>query len=887
MMQAGFESQPPDDPARQPTLKTPAQSGAWFVPPLPEELAPRFPQLEMLGLLGQGGMGAVYKARQIGLDRLVALKILPPEVNQDEAFAERFTREARALAKLSHPNIVAVYDFGQTDGMYFLVMEYVDGVNLRQSLQAGELKPTDALAIVPQICDALQFAHDEGIVHRDIKPENILVDKRGRVKIADFGLAKLLGHDHAVATLTGTHQVMGTLKYMAPEQMEGAREVDHRADIYSLGVVFYEMLTGELPLGRFAAPSKKVEIDVRLDDVVLRTLEKEPERRYQHASDVKTEVEAIRHAPSVMSTTAGASVADAVLFRRLTVINLLLITLATASFCGLQAGYLSGADWFFKWELPRLYLDIAWFLTAGWSFVYLAWWWYLLAKDPQTPRTFGDFWRVLQTPDPRNRKLWLPAGVFLGASTLATVLAFSISEYDAVHTIVVSLPFIIGPYALMAVLWNVFGPAGQYRDEKPPQGSAPLRPEAFQPVRPARNDTPQSTSIVKRVSRSVNDHWQVRVALLVTATLGGYAALKLLSPDFSDAMWMLVILTCVLGFAVEVIRSPGTLRSLQAAFALLGAAIGLLTYLFVAPEQELDWIYEISGGTPGRDDPILARLLIGFAVAWLIAQMVQVRRRITMAKTQPIADSRETPTTAEKLPAHVIRNGVLAAALVVLIVGALVWLTAVGVNTLISWKSSGTSTDLQRDAKAGARATIPRPAEGPPESQGSRRGWQMGPGGPALTDSFATYVLKVDSTTRNEVDRVLQSIHRESLKLEQSHWERRTDQAGHIVTTIREDPTAVAALEDQLWSQLDAILSPEQQKTARLNLQLHPLPVHSGMELSEIITPGLFGWSEQGATVEVWRVGTWFHWNISTRYFKHTDSAPQLPMELRRFWEPQ
>ena len=123
MMQAGFASQPPDDPARQPTLKTPPESGARFIPPVPEELAPRFPQLEMLGLLGQGGMGAVYKARQRGLDRLVALKILPPEVNQDEAFAERFTREARALAKLSHPNIVAVHDFGQTDGMYYLMME--------------------------------------------------------------------------------------------------------------------------------------------------------------------------------------------------------------------------------------------------------------------------------------------------------------------------------------------------------------------------------------------------------------------------------------------------------------------------------------------------------------------------------------------------------------------------------------------------------------------------------------------------------------------------------------------------------------------------------------------------------------------------------------------
>ena len=172
-------------------------------------------------------------------------------------------------------------------------MEYVDGVNLRQALQAGSIHPQEALAIVPQICEALQFAHDEGVVHRDIKPENILIDKRGRVKIADFGLAKLLGQETAGHGLTATQQVMGTLQYMAPEQMEGAKEVDHRADIFSLGVVFYELLTGELPVGRFAPPSQKVQVDVRLDEVVLRALENEPARRYQHASEVKTAIEQV------------------------------------------------------------------------------------------------------------------------------------------------------------------------------------------------------------------------------------------------------------------------------------------------------------------------------------------------------------------------------------------------------------------------------------------------------------------------------------------------------------------------------------------------------------------------------------------------------------------
>lgn len=266
--------------------------------PTPAELRRHFPQLEIIELLGQGGMGAVYKARQTTLDRLVAVKVLPPRVGADPSFAERFTREARLLARLSHANIVNIYDFGQADGLYYFVMEYVDGVNLRQALQAGQFSLADALRVIPPICDALQFAHDEGVVHRDIKPENVLLDRRGRVKIADFGLAKLIGLSLDERALTGTRQVMGTLHYMAPEQMEGARAVDHRADIYSLGVLFYEMLTGELPLGRFPPPSRKANVDARLDEVVLRTLEKEPAERYQQASEVKSEVETIlRTAP--------------------------------------------------------------------------------------------------------------------------------------------------------------------------------------------------------------------------------------------------------------------------------------------------------------------------------------------------------------------------------------------------------------------------------------------------------------------------------------------------------------------------------------------------------------------------------------------------------------
>ncbi|MBA4148130.1 MAG: serine/threonine protein kinase [Verrucomicrobia bacterium] len=290
-----------------------------FVPPTPEELAVKFPQLEIIELLGRGGMGAVYKARQKRLDRIVALKILPPDIGNQASFAERFTREAKALAKLNHPNIVTLYEFGETSGLFFFLMEFVDGVNLRQLLDTGRVASREALAIVPQICDALQFAHDHGIVHRDIKPENILMDRRGKVKVADFGLAKLVrmegrarhsvraehaqnedGVTRPTSELTEAGKVMGTPQYMAPEQKDRPLEVDHRADIYALGVVFYQMLTGELPGKQIEAPSTKVHIDVRLDEIVLRALESKPELRYQQASVLKTQVE------TVVATSGGA-----------------------------------------------------------------------------------------------------------------------------------------------------------------------------------------------------------------------------------------------------------------------------------------------------------------------------------------------------------------------------------------------------------------------------------------------------------------------------------------------------------------------------------------------------------------------------------------------------
>ena len=278
----------------------------------PAALAPHFPQLEILECLGRGGMGVVYKARQKALNRFVALKILAPERSTDPGFAERFTAEARMLASLNHPNIVTIHDFGESGGFYHLVMEYVDGVNLRQAMTAGRFTPEQALAIVPPVCEALQYAHDHGVVHRDIKPENLLLDQQGRVKVADFGIAKLLGSATAggpgttaadtvpanappagaVGPDTLGASAAGTPQYMAPEQ-RARGPVDHRADIYSLGVVLYELLTGETPKTSLEAPSRKIQIDVRLDEVVLRALAVAPELRFPTATEFRTRVEAL------------------------------------------------------------------------------------------------------------------------------------------------------------------------------------------------------------------------------------------------------------------------------------------------------------------------------------------------------------------------------------------------------------------------------------------------------------------------------------------------------------------------------------------------------------------------------------------------------------------
>jgi serine/threonine protein kinase len=259
-----------------------------------------FPQYEILGILGRGGMGAVYQGRQKSLDRLVAIKILPPGLEDVGAnFAERFKREAKAMARFAHPGIVSVFDAGETaDGLLYFVMEYIEGTDVQKMVREnGPLPPEHALSITAHVCDALAYAHKRGVIHRDIKPSNIMVDREGQVKVADFGLAKLATDDSA-GPVTSTNTSMGTPDFMAPEALYRIGQIDHRADLYAVGVMLYQMLTGELPRGIFEMPSvHRPGIDPRFDAIVARAMQKNPDKRYASATEIRTDLDQIVPAP--------------------------------------------------------------------------------------------------------------------------------------------------------------------------------------------------------------------------------------------------------------------------------------------------------------------------------------------------------------------------------------------------------------------------------------------------------------------------------------------------------------------------------------------------------------------------------------------------------------
>ncbi|TDU64270.1 serine/threonine protein kinase [Prosthecobacter fusiformis] len=268
---------PPDDLPPQPS---PAEGGPSY--PSLEELSALLPQYEFQQVIGIGGMGAVYLAQQPQLERWVAVKVLPVAAATNPEDADRFNKEARSMARLSHPNIVAVFDYGQTEaGHLYLAMEYVQGADLHWRTRAGEVTPERARLVIAQLCDALQYAHEHSVIHRDIKPANILITPDWQVKVVDFGLAKDLTLDP-----DPEESEYGTPDYTAPERLIIGAPVDHRADIYSLGVVIHEILTGKTPLAAGAEAGKG--LPEGFAGVLSKCLMRDPARRFQKASEVRT-----------------------------------------------------------------------------------------------------------------------------------------------------------------------------------------------------------------------------------------------------------------------------------------------------------------------------------------------------------------------------------------------------------------------------------------------------------------------------------------------------------------------------------------------------------------------------------------------------------------------
>ena len=287
-------------------MSTPPQ----FKAPTTEELQQLLPAYDVLSFIAKGGMGAVYKAHQKSLERNVAIKILPREFGEDHGFRRRFEDEAKAMAKLNHPNLISVYDFGEVDHMLYIVMEFVDGKSFHESFHGRAIAEKEVAHLVAGICEGLAHAHEAGILHRDIKPANILLDSKNRPKIGDFGLARLTEETE------GEGIIYGTPDYIAPEMIKNPGAVDTRSDVFSTGVILYELLTGKLPEKRYIPASQIEDVDPRFDKIVRRATHPSPMLRFANgeamASDLKTLQDALDNQVTGIVTAPPAGMATPV-----------------------------------------------------------------------------------------------------------------------------------------------------------------------------------------------------------------------------------------------------------------------------------------------------------------------------------------------------------------------------------------------------------------------------------------------------------------------------------------------------------------------------------------------------------------------------------------------
>lgn len=830
----------------QSALPTSPTAPAPFIPPEPKQLARQFPQLEIIELLGQGGMGAVYKARQKHLDRLVALKILPPQIGQDPAFAERFTREARSLARLNHPQIVTVFEFGHTeDGLYYFIMEYIDGTDLRQLINAADLSPKEALAIVPQICAALQFAHEEGIVHRDIKPENILIDKKGRIKIADFGLARLLDQPAKAYTLTQAGQRMGTPHYMAPEQIEHPGQVDHRADIYSLGVVFYEMLTGELPIGRFDPPSQKVRIDVRLDEIVLHTLEKEPQRRYQHASQLKTDIETVSASPQAPNVPKQHfhPPASSAMEAHITVVAALniifgFIRLLIAAFLFViitGAGLISG---------DPTAMQVTGIVGSALS---------LLVSLTAIPTIVGGFGLL-------KRKPW--ARILIIILAILDLLTIPLSLMAGPHL----LWKMVGIALAVYTLWVLFNKESiqiirqsTAPEETPPAPNSPQSPAIAPPARPQHPATAVKTVEPTALNISQAARAQLRIPAIGLIIAG---ILTCLAPPIAFAA--LVVVKEIAGHSfVTATALPAVfivviiISSFVVGFIiLLGASkmLRLRSYGFCVATAILALL------------PCYAACPIGLPFAiWALVVLSNIKTQAAFARqNHPPAQARTS--TAKNL-------------FILLVIALIVFGGAVVIIRTMPW--------LRRSHPALPGPPLSFNIELPSEKVGQfdfpagiPDNLEYKLDGPILSNEG---VSALDLTTEQaaQVNRILRTAYAEYAELERknSQFKTSTNSLSVTVSPFRQQATDFL---EKIWPEIDAVVDQSQR----------PL-IHKHLPLGRIF--GTFGFGKHKITANISKRSGRFAYSVSWHHTEgpgprgqlsniSSDSSRKLPLELHRFW---
>lgn len=255
-------------------------------PGVQEKKTVRIGDYTLTGKIGQGGVAEIYKGRQESLDRDVAIKILSTEQTNDPDIVRRFERESMVIARLNHPNIVHVIDKGYARGRYYFVMDYIDGTSLREVIDSDRIQLKTKLEMIVQVCKALDYAHKNGVVHRDIKPANVLIDRLGNALVADFGIAQIICAPES--EMTSSDVIMGTVSYMSPEQKISSTNVDQTTDIYSVGIILYEILANRKPLGHFKLPSEiNPHVKKEFDNIILKCLAPEPKDRYQRAVELK------------------------------------------------------------------------------------------------------------------------------------------------------------------------------------------------------------------------------------------------------------------------------------------------------------------------------------------------------------------------------------------------------------------------------------------------------------------------------------------------------------------------------------------------------------------------------------------------------------------------